>query len=134
MNTPIKIISLFFAPAVFALYCWGAFKLVGMVVTHPPLTFLVTGFIVVLQVLVVFAAGEAGFLEPDPKFPDALEGKIVGDSRALAIIEEWANTGKVEIVRSLTGKGYEVGHLASNSVATRETLAEAVHAAAKGRT
>jgi hypothetical protein len=51
--------------------------------------------------------------------------------RALTIIEEWAEVGKVEIARSLMGKGYEVGHLASNSVAVRETVAGAVLAAAK---
>ena len=53
-------------------------------------------------------------------------------ARALEIIEEWAKTGKVEIARSLMGKGYEVGHLASNSVAVRETVADAVLAAALG--
>jgi hypothetical protein len=51
--------------------------------------------------------------------------------QALEIIEEWAKTGKVEIARSLMGVGYEVGHLASNSVAVRETVFEAVLAAAK---
>jgi hypothetical protein len=51
--------------------------------------------------------------------------------QALEIIEEWAKTGKVEIARSLMGVGYEVGHLASNSVAARETVFEAVLSAAK---
>ncbi len=51
--------------------------------------------------------------------------------QALEIIEEWAKTGKVEIARSLMGVGYEVGHLASNSVAVRENVFEAVLAAAK---
>ena len=51
--------------------------------------------------------------------------------QALEIIEEWAKPGKVEIARSLMGVGYEVGHLPSNSVALRETVFEAVLAAAK---
>ena len=50
---------------------------------------------------------------------------------ALAMLEFWAKEGKVEIARSLLGKGFEVGHLATNSVGVGETVMESIRAAAK---
>ncbi len=50
---------------------------------------------------------------------------------ALAKLEVWAKKGKVEIARSLLGKGYEVGHLATNSVGVGETVRDAISATAK---
>ena len=63
MKTSIKIIATFFTPAMFALYCWGAYELVRVFVEDPQGALVVAGGIILIQVLGVFAAGEAGFLE-----------------------------------------------------------------------
>jgi hypothetical protein len=63
MKTTIKILAVFFAPAVFVLYCWGAYQLVRVFVEDPQGALVVAGGVILIQVLGVFAAGEVGFFE-----------------------------------------------------------------------
>lgn len=63
------------------------------------------------------------------RLPSGYEG--LAAVNALAMLEFWAKKGKVEIARSLLGKGFEVGHLATNRVGVGKTVMDAIRAAAK---
>lgn len=61
------------------------------------------------------------------RLPSGYEG--LAAVNALAMLEFWAKKGKVEIARSLLGKGFEVGHLATNSAGVGETVMDAIRRA-----
>lgn len=51
-------LAVFFAPLVFAAYCWGLHELVARFIVEPPLSYFLTGMFLLAQIGVVVIAGD----------------------------------------------------------------------------